>query len=250
MTRKGSQERLMQEHVQILIDMSVSTNTLVSSAGLSMCAIVSSKHSEDGTDPTPAIGVDVADVRLLELAGYIKVKHRGEKVTRYELTAKGQTYINPKFRKARKGNNSPEFHNYMPFVFMVRNGKYAKWFSPEITAAGLQLHYDFELMVKPEGSPKTFNWSLMNVPSKVPTHNYIPNMWFSVEAVNRFERAMRVAGPILADVLLSIVCHGRGLEDTEKMLDIPTRSGKISLIAALWQLHHFYKGEPDLAVIC
>lgn len=243
--RKG----LMQEQVQILIGMSVRNNILVSSQGLSMCAIISNEAPEGGVNPTSAIGVDAADVRLLELAGYIKIQHRGEKLVHYALTAKGQAYVNPELRGRHRGNNSYRYHSDLPFVQMIRNGKHAKWFSQEIAVAGLQLHHDFELMVKPEGNPTTFNWDLMRVPSTSSSNNYIPKMWFSNGAANRFERAMRVAGPILADILLSVICYERGLEDTERMLDIPARSGKILLVAALWQLHHFYKGEPDLAVI-
>lgn len=242
-------KELMQEQIQILIGMSARNNVLVSSLGLSMSAIVSNEAPEDGVNPTSAIGVDSADVRLLELGGYIKVQHRGDKLIRYALTPKGQAYISPELRGRHRGNSNYKYHGEPPFVQMIRGGKHAKWFSPELAVAGLQLHHDFELMIRPKGNPRTFNWEMLGVPSSQTVNNYIPKTWFSNGAANRFEKAMRTAGPILADILLSVICHERGLEDTERILDIPARSGKILLVAALWQLHHFYKGEPDLAVI-
>lgn len=62
----------------------------------------------------------------------------------------------------------------------------------------------------------------------------------AIAAKERFFKALDVVGPDLADVLIEVCCHLKGMDEAEKQLRLPQRSGKIVLQIALRRLGQHY----------
>jgi hypothetical protein len=62
-----------------------------------------------------------------------------------------------------------------------------------------------------------------------------------IAAKDRFDGAMREAGPGLSDILWRVACAGEGLPAAEKALEWPVRSGKLVLKLALDRVAGFYR---------
>ena len=62
-----------------------------------------------------------------------------------------------------------------------------------------------------------------------------------LSARDRFEGALRDAGPGLADILWRVVCAGEGIGHAEKALHWPSRAGKLVLILALDRIARYYR---------
>jgi hypothetical protein len=62
-----------------------------------------------------------------------------------------------------------------------------------------------------------------------------------IAARDRFNAAIKTAGPGLADVLWRVACAGEGLAAAEQALGWPTRSGKLVLTLALDRVALFYR---------
>lgn len=62
-----------------------------------------------------------------------------------------------------------------------------------------------------------------------------------IAARQRFDGAIRAAGPGLEDILWRVVCAGETLPDAEKALAWPARSGKLVLRIALERVAAFYR---------
>jgi hypothetical protein len=62
-----------------------------------------------------------------------------------------------------------------------------------------------------------------------------------IAAKARFDGAVGMAGPGLADVLWRVVCAGEGLPQAERALAWPARSGKLVLGLALDRVAEFYR---------
>lgn len=60
-------------------------------------------------------------------------------------------------------------------------------------------------------------------------------------ARERFDGALRAAGPGLADILWRVACAGEGLVAAEKALQWPSRAGKLVLTLALDRVADFYR---------
>lgn len=60
-------------------------------------------------------------------------------------------------------------------------------------------------------------------------------------ARERFDGAIRAAGPGLADILWRVACTGEGLAAAEKALGWPTRAGKLVLTLALDRVADWYR---------
>ena len=62
-----------------------------------------------------------------------------------------------------------------------------------------------------------------------------------IDAKHRFDAAISVAGPGLADILWRIVCAGEGMRDAETALGWPARAGKLVLTLALDRVAAYYR---------
>ncbi len=60
-------------------------------------------------------------------------------------------------------------------------------------------------------------------------------------ARQRFDAAVKAAGPGLSDILWRVVCAGEGLPGAERALGWPARSGKLVLGLALDRVAGFYR---------
>lgn len=60
-------------------------------------------------------------------------------------------------------------------------------------------------------------------------------------ARERFDGAIRAAGPGLADILWRVACAGEGLAAAERALGWPTRAGKLVLTLALDRVADWYR---------
>ena len=58
----------------------------------------------------------------------------------------------------------------------------------------------------------------------------------------RFQGAIEHLGPGLAEIVIELCCHLRGVEEAEEVLDLPKRSGKVVLRIALERLARYYTG--------
>lgn len=64
-----------------------------------------------------------------------------------------------------------------------------------------------------------------------------------IHARQRLQRALDLAGPGMGDLLLRVCCYLEGLEDAERALGWPVRSGKTVLALALDRLADHYEGR-------
>ena len=67
----------------------------------------------------------------------------------------------------------------------------------------------------------------------------------AIAAKERFFKALDAVGADLADVLIEVCCHLKGMDEAEKHLHLPQRSGKIVLAIALTRLGHHYGLIPN-----
>ncbi len=124
-----------------------------------------------------------------------------------------------------------------------RRGKSGAAFLSEVEAeAGEQLRRDYTLAQL--GGRTTLNWDglLAHVDGSGPGGADQGDISAHVlDARRRVERALGDVGPGLADVVVEICCHLNGLEQAERDLGWPQRSGKVVLKIALSRLAEHYK---------
>ena len=62
-----------------------------------------------------------------------------------------------------------------------------------------------------------------------------------IDAKRRFQEAIAMAGPGLADILWRVVCSGEGMREAESALGWPARAGKLVLTFALDRVADYYR---------
>ncbi len=70
----------------------------------------------------------------------------------------------------------------------------------------------------------------------------------AIAAKQRFFKALDTVGTDLCDVLIEVCCHLKGMDEVEKHLHLPQRSGKIVLQIALTRLGQHYGMIPHQTV--
>jgi len=120
-----------------------------------------------------------------------------------------------------------------PLAWLVRRDMV----SPVQFEAGERLRHDFMLAGQ---SPRiTMRWDPAPV-SRSGAQTMDPTT-AQISARQRFEAAVKAAGPGLSDILWRVVCLGEGLETAEKALAWPSRAGKLVLKLALDRLVAHYR---------
>jgi len=130
-----------------------------------------------------------------------------------------------------------------------RRGKNGTAYLSEAEAdAGEQLRRDYTCAQL--RSCTTLNWEgmLAHVDSSRPGGSDRADVSaYVLDARRRVERALAHVGPSLADIVVETCCHLNGLEQAERALGWPQRSGKVVLKIALTRLAAHYKltGGPE-----
>lgn len=112
--------------------------------------------------------------------------------------------------------------------------------------AGEQLRADFEAAqfapkvtatYKENGGSGNFHWRMSD--------NAIEQLSdAAIAARQRLHAALTAVGPELSGILLHVCCLLSGLEEAERQLTLPRRSGKTVLSLALTRLARFYRLKP------
>lgn len=104
--------------------------------------------------------------------------------------------------------------------------------------AGERLRADYE---RAQIAPSTtMRWDPVRVDGGAADRDLTPSER-QLAAKDRFDGAMREAGPGLSDILWRVVCAGEGLPGAERALEWPARSGKLVLKLALDRVAVFYR---------
>ncbi len=109
--------------------------------------------------------------------------------------------------------------------------------------AGEKLRSDFSLA---QMTPRvTANWSAPIDASHANAGDRMEVSERAAAARQRFYRALESVGPGLAEPLLDVCCYLNGLEDAERRMGWPQRSGKVVLAIALERLadHYGFNGN-------
>lgn len=147
-----------------------------------------------------------------------------------ELTSQG-----PSARAARRGGRSATVNlGESPLTWLHARGH----LSDRQFDAGERLRADWETA---QLAPQiTMRWNPLRVDGGGGRDGLTPGER-QIAAKARFDGAVAVAGPGLADILWRVVCAGEGLPDAERALAWPARSGKLVLRLALDRVAGFYR---------
>ncbi|SCW53988.1 hypothetical protein SAMN02927924_01185 [Sphingobium faniae] len=105
-------------------------------------------------------------------------------------------------------------------------------------AAGDMLRADWEKAGL--GARVTMRWD--GAPRQGPAGAVRPDSSMAqLSARDRFDGAIRAAGPGLADILWRVACAGEGLVAAERALGWPSRAGKLVLTLALDRVADWYR---------
>ncbi len=148
-----------------------------------------------------------------------------------ELTAEG-----PSQRAPRRGRRSVTVNlAENPLTWLHARGH----LSDAQFAAGECLRRDFERAGIAPGV--TMRWDPVRVRGGGGDDRRLSPGERQLAARERFDGAIRSAGPGLSDILWRVVCAGEGLPGAERALGWPTRSGKLVLGLALHRVAVFYR---------
>ena len=108
--------------------------------------------------------------------------------------------------------------------------------STEQYLAGERLRLDFErsMMVR----RTTTSWDMAGAGSRGNASLDVSDA--AIASRQRFHKAMDAVGPELASILYQVCCMAAGLEQAERLLNLPQRSGKAVLGLALTSLARHY----------
>lgn len=194
--------------------------------------------------------VKAAQVGRLCIEGYIKVDKQSSKITQYAITSKGRTALHQALIESNKVINNQDYISKevskRPAPIDVLAWRRVKgsteyYLSSWQVQAGKRLYANFYHAVNcTKGSKTTLDW--MSIGTKIDIS--IPPFWYSsYDSGSQFEEALKYVGEGLADILLLVVCHEIGLEEAERKLQWPMRSGKLVLRIALTRLVKFYESQ-------
>lgn len=123
-----------------------------------------------------------------------------------------------------------------PLAWLHARGK----LSERRYAAGDLLRRDWEKAGL--GARVTMRWDVTPPGGGARGNRSAPDPSFAqLSARERFDGALRAAGPGLADILWRVACAGEGLAAAEKALGWPTRAGKLVLCLALDRVADWYR---------
>lgn len=130
-----------------------------------------------------------------------------------------------------------------PFEVLARRPRAdgAPWLPAELVAAAHRFRETWE--IARIGGALTTDWERL-VTGRVSGGGDLPGTPAPARrlaAERSLEGAIRALGPDLAETVLLGVCQEQGMEDIEKRLDFPARSGKIVLRIALRSLARHYR---------
>lgn len=237
-------------------------------------------HDAGGDRPVrrAVVGRDVAEA--LVLRGAIEGRQTG-RLARYSITAAGRAEIGrlmaeqESLRLARRGKAEDAEADTEGLPGPAGQGARARlrrsagtdaplhvlarrnradgrvWLPPELVAAAMRFRETWE--IAQIGGGLTRDWEALvsgrvangagGGPQGAPTRR--------LEAEQALSAAIRALGPDLAETVLMGVCQEQGMEDIEKRLAFPARSGKIVLRIALKMLarHYATTGSQDYDLI-
>ncbi len=110
----------------------------------------------------------------------------------------------------------------------------APFLSRALVMAGLRLNEDFVLSGCQTAIEENFEKVLIG-------HFDPADQAFDVDALRRFQHAIKDLGPGLADIAVRSCCLNEGIERSEAAMGWSARSGKIVLRIALQRLKHHYE---------
>ncbi|WP_242126005.1 DUF6456 domain-containing protein [Sphingobium sp. Sx8-8] len=90
------------------------------------------------------------------------------------------------------------------------------------------------------GARVTMRWDAVPAQASAGAGKADPTL-AQLSARERFDGAIRAAGPGLADILWRVACAGEGLVAAEKALGWPSRAGKLVLTLALERVAGWYR---------
>lgn len=237
-------------------------------------------HDAGGDRPVRRAVVGRAVAEALVLRGFIEGRQTG-RLARYSITAAGRAETGrlmaerESLRVARRGKAEdleaePEdlpgpagqgarararrsAGTDAPLHVLARRSRAdgRAWLPPELVAAAMRFRETWE--IAQIGGGLTRDWEALVAgrvangagrrPQGAPTRR--------LEAEEALSAAIRALGPDLAETVLMGVCQEQGMEDIEKRLAFPARSGKIVLRIALKMLarHYATTGSQDYDMI-
>lgn len=160
----------------------------------------------------------------------------GEYVTR-ELTSEGPRRISKDYRGGASKRARAVTVNLKesPLGWLYAHGHLTE---PQYEA-GERLRADWE---RAQIAPSiTMRWDPVRVDGGGGRDHGLTASERQIAAKDRFDGALREAGPGLSDILWRVACAGEGLPAAEKALEWPVRSGKLVLKLALDRVAGFYR---------
>ncbi|MDC0737100.1 DUF6456 domain-containing protein [Cognatishimia sp. SS12] len=209
----------------------------------------------DGADGVPErmAVVDRAIAQALALKDWISCQ-TAARISRYEITPAGRDALaqllaagaNVALRDAADAAaaTSVRFHSQeSPLTVLARHrdreGK--PFISRDLVAAGERLREDFELaQMNGVFAADICGWLAETRASRDTSADHTAGHQVQ-NAADRLHRAFETLGEGLADVALRCCCYQEGLEQAERSLGWPARSGKVVLRIALARLAAHYQ---------